>query len=339
MSSTARYLPSILVTLVVMLQPVAAQSGSVDDIPPPAGPGQMKLGDQIDPTFRFEIEEAIRRKDLEKAEELLVNEIQGNTNAPTFELLLYLGGVFFADAKYLNAAIAYKKAENFETLDDGSRFTLAMSYVLLGRPDWARPELDKLTSAQPDNALYAYWLARIDFDEHNYEPAIEKLLTLVARHPDFIRAYDRLGLCFERLDKKDEAISYYRKAIELTSAQPEPWAWPYLNLGTFLIQEGEAKEAEAYLLEAIKIDPEFAQAHYRLGLALEKLERYPESAEQLRTAASQDPDNPDPYWALARVLRRSGDQEGAVEAVARYQELKAAREQPSIEQSSSPKMW
>ena len=101
-----------------------------------------------------------------------------------------------------------------------------------------------------------------------------------------------------------------------------------MNLGSYLVQEGQPEEAEEYLEEAIKIDPEFAQAHYRLAIALEKLERYPEAIEHLRTAASLDSDNPDPYWALARVLRRTGDQEGAADAVTRYQDLKAAREKP-----------
>jgi Flp pilus assembly protein TadD len=329
MKQSARRLLLLLVFLLPAITPLMAQTGSGDDSPPTLSPDQMKLGDRIDPSLRFEIEDAISKKDLDKAEQLLVNEIQGNPNAPTFELLCYLGGVFFADHKYLNAAIAFKKAENFEPLDNGNRFTLAMSYVLLGRPDWARPELEKLASVAPENPLYGYWLARVDFDQGNYEPAIKQLLALVEKHPDFIRAYDRLGLCYERLDQKEQAVAYYKKAIELTSAQPEPWAWPYLNLGAYLIQTGDPQEAEHYLMEALKIDPDFAAAHYRLGMALEKLERFSESAVELRKASSLDPENPDPYWVLARVLRRLGDTEGAAQAVARYQELKAAQDKPA----------
>ena len=55
------------------------------------------------------------------------------------ELLRLLGGVFFLRGNSLGAAIAFKKAEALAPLDERSRFTLAMAYVVLGRRDWARP--------------------------------------------------------------------------------------------------------------------------------------------------------------------------------------------------------
>jgi len=283
----------------------------------------LTLGNLIEPGLRFELEEALKRKDYDKAEALLVREIEGNPSAPTFQLLCYLGGIFFGHQKYLNAAIAFRKAEAFESLDNPSRFTLAMSYILLGRRDWARPELEKLEQSAPDEPLYPYWLARVDFDDNNYQPAIERLLKLVGKYPAYVRAYDRLGLCYESLGKSDEAISYYRKAIELTKEEPSPWVWPSLNLGTYLIQLGRLEESVEYLQAAVRISPRMAQPHYRLGIAFEKLEKLTDSAESLKKAAELDPDSPDAYWALARVLRRSGDREGAARALEQYKEAKA----------------
>ncbi len=287
-------------------------------------PDQLTLGALLDPTLQFEMEESLRRRDYETAQRLLVNEIENNPRAPQFQLLNYLGGLFFVDRKYLNAAIAYKRADAIEPIDDGNRFTLAMSYVLLGRRDWARPELESLERANPGEALYSYWLGRLDYDDNNYQPAVERFHALLERHPTHVRALDRLALCYEALGRNDEAMEYYRKAIEITESEPSPWAWPALNLGTLLIQMGDAEGAEGYLRRAIRIDPEFAQAHYRLGIALEKLERFEESAESLQRAASLDPEYPDPHWALGRVLRRTGDRDGAIRAIARYRELKDA---------------
>jgi len=284
--------------------------------------GEVKTIPNLDPAFRFELEEALQRKDFEKAEQLLVKEIETNKQAPKYHLLSYLGGLFFVDKKYLNSAIAYKKADAIESLDPGNRFTLAMSYILLGRRDWARPELDRLNREQAARPLYAYWLARLDYDENLYEPAIGKLEQIIQEHPSFTRAYDRLGLCYEALGKTDKAIAYYEKAIELNRQEPNPSAWPSLNLGVLLMQAGQAEKAEGYLREAIRIEPGFAQAHYRLGLALEKLNRLEESVAAMREAARLDPAYPDPHWALARVLRRTGDREGAEQAVRDYQRLK-----------------
>src|SRR5690242_14485495 len=94
------------------------------------------------PVVRAHVEQAIRAKDYLKAERILVHEIDRNPRSP--KLLTFAAGVFFLDGKYLNAAIAMKKADAVAPLDDQSRFTLAMSYVVMDHRDWARPELQKL---------------------------------------------------------------------------------------------------------------------------------------------------------------------------------------------------
>ncbi|UCF38276.1 MAG: tetratricopeptide repeat protein, partial [Acidobacteriota bacterium] len=156
---------------------------------------------------------------------------------------------------------------------------------------------------------------------------VERLEALIAKFPSYVRAYDRLGLCFEALGKNEEALEQYRRAVDLNRVQDPQWVWPPLNLGVLQTQMGQFEDAEGSLQEAVKIDPGFAQAHYRHGLALEKLSRFEDAATALRKAAELDPEYPDPHWALARVLRRDGDREGAAAAVREYQRLKAAREQ------------
>lgn len=290
--------------------------------PPSVTIGELGTIPNLDPAVRFELEEALTRKEYGRAEQILAGQVETNPNAPKHQLLVYLGGLFFVDKKYLNSAIAYKKADALEKLDNGNRFTLAMAYVLLGRPDWARPELQKLRDLEPGQPLYAYWVARLDYDETQYAAAIEKLEKIIQQWPDYLRAYDRLGLCYEAMGKNEAAIASYKKAIELNRVQRPSSPWPPMNLGVLLTQLGRLDEAEPYLREAIQVDPNFAPAHYRLGFALEKMNRLEESATSLKEAARLDATYPDPHWALARVLRRTGDRQGAEEAVRQYQKLK-----------------
>ena len=58
-----------------------------------------------------------------------------------------------------------------------------MAYVKLSRRDWARSELAKLVAAQPRNPLYLYWLARLDYDAHNYTAAITQLERVIELDP------------------------------------------------------------------------------------------------------------------------------------------------------------
>ena len=136
--------------------------------------------------------------------------------------------------RHLNAAIALKKAEALAPLDERSRFTLVMAYVVLGHRDWARPELATLVATAPRNPLYVYWTGRLDYDDGQYQAAIRGFERTLELDPRFAKAHDNLGLCHEALGQHDEAIRSYQEAIRLNREQAAPSPWPPLNLGLLL---------------------------------------------------------------------------------------------------------
>src|SRR5438034_4232721 len=164
---------AIVFALLFLFTTAEAQEGThgarQDAATAPAGLYTAPLGAGV----RAEIETALKTRRYSRAEELLASEIE--KNPASSQLLTLLGGIFFLDGNYLNCAIAMKKSEALTPLDERSRFTLAMSYVLLKRSDWARPELEKLAAGNPQNALYPYWIARLDYDASQYPAAIAGL--------------------------------------------------------------------------------------------------------------------------------------------------------------------
>jgi tetratricopeptide (TPR) repeat protein len=240
------------------------------------------------------------------------------------QLYAAVGGVFFLNGEFLNAAISFKKAEAITPLDVRNRFTLAMSYIRLNRRDWAKPELERLVKEQPANALYLYWLARLDYDAQQYNEAVAKLTKVIALDPTMMRAYDNLGLCHDYLGQYAEAVKHYRKAIELNRQQPRASAWPHVNLAITLLAQNQLIEAETQLREAIRLEPRLPQAHYQLGLALEKLNRTNDAVKALEEAARLEAKYAEPHYALGRLYQKQGDKAKAQAAMAKFQELKPA---------------
>lgn len=277
----------------------------------------------LTPVLRDQLNEALRSRDLNRAETILAEEIGRNPKSP--ELLALLGGIFFLDQKYLNSVVAMKKAEKLAPLDEANRFTLAMGYVLIQRPDWARPELEKLARERPQNALYPYWIARLEYDDQKFAAAAARLRAAIQLDPAFVKAYDKLGLCLEALGQFDEAIESYKQAVELNRKRMPAWAWPVLNLGTLLLKLGRLEEAEPYLRESLKCDAGFAPAHYQLGMLLEKQKRMPEAIEALTRAAALDAAYPEPHYALGRIYRNLGRTEEAQQALNQFQKLNKQR--------------
>lgn len=274
---------------------------------------------------RLRIHQALRTAAYDRAQALLLEEVEHSPRSP--ELLRLLGGVFFVRGLYLNSAIAFKKAEALAPLDDRSRFTLAMSYVVMGRSRWARPELERLARSSESNPLYRYWIARLDYDDGQYAAAVDGFLRVLALDPTDLRAHDNLGLAYDALGRYEEAIRSYREAIRLNHERRARSPWPALNLGMLLVRLDRLDEAEPLFRESTRDDPRFAQARYQLGLVLEKKGRSAEAIAELSQAAQLDPSYPEPQYALARLYRRAGEVEKADRALERFQALKKEKGQ------------
>ncbi|MCG6925283.1 MAG: tetratricopeptide repeat protein [Acidobacteria bacterium] len=279
----------------------------------------------IDPALRASIDAALQARDYTRAETLLLEAVQAQPQSA--EALRLLGGVFFLRGRPLNAAVAYKKAEALAPLDERSRFTLTMSYVALGRRDWARPELETLLETSPRNPLYIYWIARLDYDDGQFEAAVERLLRVVALDPGFMRAWDNLGLNYDALGRFDDAVRSYEEALRLNRLSETPSPWPALNLGILLVKLDRLAEAEARFRESVAADPGFPPAHYQLGLLLDNTGRPEEAIPELEEAARLDAEYAEPHFALARLYRRAGDKDRARQALERFQEIKKREEQ------------
>ena len=285
-------------------------------------------------TATSDLGRALAAKDWPRAERLLAEAIE---RAPkSSDLLKQIAGVFLADRRPLNAAIALKKAEAIAPLDPDSRFRLVLAYVAMGQREWARPELERLVAAAPETAIYHYWLGRLDYDAGQYAAAVAHLQAAATRDPSFARTFDNLGLCYDALNQTDLAITQYREAVRLNRLVTDPSPWPAINLGSALARGGAYEEAEALLREAVRIDPATAPAQYHLGTVLEQTNRPDEAILALRAAADADPAYADPLYALARIYRRQGRPADADAALAAFTARRQAEKQATAGAASRP---
>jgi tetratricopeptide (TPR) repeat protein len=309
MDSARRFAAGIAVLALIAAAMVQAQT-----------PPSISL---LTPELREQIGAAMKIRDFNRAEQMLTAEIERRPEAR--DLLVFLGGLFFLDGKYLNCAIAFKKAEKLAPLDDANRFTLAMAYIVLKRPEWARPEFERLARSQVANSLYPYWLGRLDYDARLYEPAIASFRRAIELDPDFARAYDSLGLSLDLLGRLDEAIAAHRRAAELNRRKPPSSPWLPLNYGILLTKMGRLDEAEQLFRESARYDEKFGNAHYQLGVVLEKKGRLDDAVTALEKAARLQPEWNAPHLVLGRIYRALGRTANSQKEFAEFRRL---RERP-----------
>ncbi len=326
MVSHGKTLRAVLLALLLFELPgVFARSQTpAEETAPPASP-VASLG--LAPDESGALQHAIDGRDYLTAEKLLLGAIDRESRVDphsqrTARLLDYTGSVYFLNRDYLHAAVAWKKSEAIGPLNPQLRFSLAMAYVQMQKPDWARPVLESLATHDAKQALYPYWLGRLDYDGHRYPEAIRHFQHAIELDARMARAYDNLGLCYYYQNQNDLAVENYRKAIELDRDAPYPSPWPYLNLAITLQFQSKFSEAETNLRHALLIDPNFAQAHFQLGLVLEQTERPEAAIEELRQAAKLDAGYAEPHMAMARIYRRLGKEDDARQEAQTYLRLR-----------------
>ena len=155
------------------------------------------------------ITEALRARDYERAETLLLEAAEANPRS--VEVLRLLGGVFFLRGRPLNAAVALKKAEAIGT----SR----RAQPLHARP-WPTWPSDTVTGPAPSSRSSSGpppptpstrtgsggWTTTTS----STRPPSKSLLRAVELDPRLAKAHDSLGLCYEALGRFDEAVRSWR---------------------------------------------------------------------------------------------------------------------------------
>jgi len=316
--------PILAVVAAHLALPILSQSGLDATAPKPGATGPLQLSS----TTAADLQNALNARDYVRAEKLLLAEIDRDPHSSrTARLLAYIGSVYFANQDYLNAAVAWKKSQGIAPLNAKLRFSLAMAYVRLSRPDWARSELQELARENGSDALYPYWLGRLDYDGHFYNPAIQNFKRAIELDSKMARAFDNLGLCYFYQNQNGLAVENFHRAIDLDREAGHLSPWPYLNLGITEQFLNHADEAEKNLREALRLDSGLAKAHFQLGTVLEDKGQAEGALAELKEAARLDPWYPEPHMAMARIYHKMGQEKAAHEEVKNYRGLRPSSNQ------------
>lgn len=138
----------------------------------------------------------------------------------------------------------------------------------------------------PPEALEAYHQGLFYGKSDKYVEAAQELRRAVAIYPDYIDAYNALGVVYHRQQNLQEAIENYQRAIELAPSH----AKARTNLALVYKEQGKYAQALQQLEEAVRVDPAYAAAQALLPDVRRLLDEQ-QQAEAARAKPDQEADS------------------------------------------------
>jgi len=179
----------------------------------------------------------------------------------------------------------------------------------------------ELSAEQLDQIILPFNRGVALMDQFKPREAAESFAEVVALAPDWVLG--RLNYGIALLNAQDDPAAAERELKWVIEREPEN-PYGHYALGMLLRHGGRLDEAEALFRRVLEIDPEDADAHYQLGVLL--ADRDSEAARNhLEQTLEKIPHHESACYNLAMILRRSGDTEGSMALLRRFQVLRQAK--------------
>jgi len=139
-------------------------------------------------------------------------------------------------------------------------------------------------------------------------PAVVEIYTLIlAQVPDYAEGHNNRGVVLQQLQRYDEALASYDRAIAIKPG----YVNAHFNRGTVLKKLLRRDEALASYDRALALNPAHVEAHNNRGVLLQELKRYDEALASYDQAIALQPTHAEAHNNLGIVLASKGDMAGA----------------------------
>jgi tetratricopeptide (TPR) repeat protein len=220
-----------------------------------------------------------------------------------------------SNAALKKAITTFEISATIKTDELRSYIQLSRCNNLAGNTDKSVDYILKAVALSPDDANVNLTAGRIFMQKQEFEtalPYIQKAVELEPSNTQSIRNlaqiyYDLALLDSSRYTERlEKSIQTYEVAID-KEMDREVKADLYFNLGILYTKADNLEEAEYNFMNALDENPDDIEAVMGMAQIFENAEKWRKAEKFYRELIAVDPDNPDHYRGMSRVLLQQGE--------------------------------
>ncbi|EFK38252.1 MULTISPECIES: lipopolysaccharide assembly protein LapB [Peptoniphilus] len=208
-------------------------------------------------------------------------------NSNKYYNYIIIANEFLYKEEYSKAKNAFIKALSNSKSDKekiDAMYEIADINLLLKNYQDAFNNFKEILDLKNDEAGACYGLAiSNDFLKGDYNFSIEYYKKAIEIDKNYDRAYFYLGLIYDKLDRKDEAIECLKKCIEIDSYDYNS----YNIIGAIYESKKEYEKALKYVRKSLNIKPGFGEGLFNMGVIYKALGNNDEALNYYKKAVGE----------------------------------------------------
>jgi tetratricopeptide (TPR) repeat protein len=148
------------------------------------------------------------------------------------------------------------------------------------------------------------------YSQGQLQQALDQAKYLLEQFPYSILLHNICGAVYAAFNQYDAAIDSYKQALKI---KPD-YAEAYFNMGVALQEKGELNAALDSYKQALKIKPDYAKAYNNMGNALQEKVELDAAIDSYKQALKIKPDYAEALSNLGGALQEKGEQDAAIDS-------------------------
>jgi len=191
--------------------------------------------------------------------------------------------------------------------DEAQTYTmLSTCNHLAGNTDKSENYILKAVELTPNDANVNLTAGQIFMQKQEFETALPYVKKAVELEPSNTKSIRNLAQIYYDIGQLEESIQTYEVAIN-KETDPKVKADLYFNLGILYNRVGNLEEAEYNFTNSLDENPDDVEAVMGMAQVFENAKKWRKAEKFYRELIAVDPDNPEHYRGMSRVLLQQGE--------------------------------